>query len=73
MGRMYLDPPAKLRCQATITLRDGSKAQCGRRRKVGGLCTQHDAMKTERLAVALGVELLGEAMRRDRHLASRGG
>lgn len=45
----YIDPPAWRRCRATITLRDKSKAQCGRainraydqHGTLGGLCTQH--------------------------------
>lgn len=37
----FIDAPADERCEWTIKLRDGSGAQCGRRRVVGSLCTQH--------------------------------
>lgn len=39
--RRFVDAPQDERCAATISLRDGSLAQCGRRKKVGGLCRQH--------------------------------
>jgi hypothetical protein len=42
--RRFVDAPADQRCSCTIFLRDGSEAQCGRRKKVGGLCTQHTRM-----------------------------
>lgn len=45
-SRRFIDTPAEQRCQHTITLRDGSKAQCGKRRRAGGtLCTQHSQTK----------------------------
>lgn len=44
-GRRFQDAPAEQRCGWTIKLRDGSTAQCGRRRKFGwGYCGQHIAM-----------------------------
>ena len=39
--RQFIDAPNAERCKADVTLSDGSKAQCGRRRKVGDLCLQH--------------------------------
>lgn len=39
--RRFIDTPSGMRCQWEVTLKDGSKAQCGRARKVGQLCTQH--------------------------------
>jgi hypothetical protein len=39
--RRFIDAPQAERCKADVMLRDGSKAQCGRWRKVGDLCTQH--------------------------------
>lgn len=41
--RQFLDAPSAVRCRADVTLRDGSKAQCGRREmfKGGKLCWQH--------------------------------
>ena len=42
--RVYIDPPASERCQWTRTLRDGSKAQCGRRHMDGKHCAQHAKM-----------------------------
>lgn len=39
--RRFIDAPTEQRCTATTTLRDGSKAQCGRYRKLGCLCRQH--------------------------------
>lgn len=43
-GSRFVDAPQDMRCQWDVTLRDGSKAQCGRRRKIGQLCTQHHKM-----------------------------
>lgn len=37
----FIDAPQSVRCGRTITLRDNSAAQCGRRAKRGGLCAQH--------------------------------
>ncbi len=45
--RRFVDAPQDMRCQWEITLRDGSKAQCGRARKVDQLCTQHAKMLAE--------------------------
>ena len=41
--RVWTDAPTAERCAATITLRDKSKAQCGRRAAgASGLCHQHN-------------------------------
>lgn len=45
MKRKFFDAPADQRCEWTITLRDGSKAQCGRKKTTGQLCTQHAKME----------------------------
>ena len=45
MKRIFKDAPYEARCEANITLRDGSQAQCGRYRKVGCLCKQHAKIK----------------------------
>ena len=45
MSRRFIDAPYELRCGWTITLRDGSKAQCGRHHTNGRLCTQHEKMR----------------------------
>ena len=42
--RRFIDAPDDQRCKSTITLRDGSKAQCGRYGKVSDLCRQHHKM-----------------------------
>jgi len=39
--RTFIDATAEDRCEWTITLRDGSEAQCGRRHVDGQLCRQH--------------------------------
>ena len=44
MTRRFIDAPDALRCTATITLTDKSKARCGRYAKVEELCTQHAKM-----------------------------
>lgn len=46
MTRRFIDAPSELRCSWTVTLRDGSEAQCGRYRRLGDpqLCTQHAKM-----------------------------
>lgn len=44
MSRRFIDAPSEQRCSWTVTLRDGSKAQCGRRKTSGDLCTQHSKM-----------------------------
>lgn len=41
MARRFIDATAEERCEWTVTLRDGSTAQCGRRHTDGQLCTQH--------------------------------
>lgn len=53
--RSFKDAPADLRCQWDITLRDRSKAQCGRARKPGRqLCAQH-----QKIYDAMGCEYCG--------------
>jgi hypothetical protein len=48
--RRFIDAPREFRCVWTITLRDGSKAQCGRRKAIGQLCMQHEKINiTNRL------------------------
>jgi hypothetical protein len=42
--RRYINPPPLQRCIHTIRLRDGSLAQCGRRRVISAFCRQHHAM-----------------------------
>lgn len=44
MARRFIDASAEERCEWTVTLRDGSTAQCGRRHTDGQLCTQHAKM-----------------------------
>lgn len=44
MSRRFIDAAQHERCEATITLRDGSQAQCGRKHTDGQLCTQHRKM-----------------------------
>jgi uncharacterized Fe-S cluster-containing protein len=39
--RRFKDAPSVCRCQATVHLKDGTTAQCGRYRKLGVHCTQH--------------------------------
>jgi len=46
--RPYIDPPTRDRCRATVTLTDGSTAQCGRRAGESGYCWQHAAQTTNR-------------------------
>lgn len=61
MTRRFVDAPAATRCTATITLKDGSAAQCGRHQKVGTLCTQHSKMETKmtgQLGEVMSVEIL---------------
>jgi hypothetical protein len=51
--RRFVDAKSSFRCEKTIVLRDGSKAQCGRARVVGLLCTQHAVMLHGAAAVAI--------------------
>ena len=46
--RIFKDAPTESRCIWTITMRDGSKAQCGRRKVQGDFCTQHKKIDFER-------------------------
>src|SRR5258706_478039 len=44
--RRFIDAPDASRCAATVYLRDGSGAQCGRnRRPPSALCTQHERIR----------------------------
>ena len=43
--RIYIDPPYAQRCIFNITMSDNSKAQCGKRKRVGELCKQHYKIK----------------------------
>ena len=45
MKRIFVDAPTEMRCEATVTLKDKTTAQCGRYKKIGCLCTQHSKMK----------------------------
>lgn len=47
MVRKFIDAPLENRCQWDITLKDGSKAQCGRRHVDGRFCRQHAKMAAE--------------------------
>lgn len=40
-----INPHLDKRCEWTVTLKDGSGAQCGRLKKVGRLCKQHSKME----------------------------
>jgi len=44
MTRRFIDATQDERCQWEVTLTDGSKAQCGRRKVHDQLCTQHHKM-----------------------------
>lgn len=44
MKRRFVDALNGDRCAWTITLKDGSDAQCGRRHTDGLLCSQHKKM-----------------------------
>ena len=51
--RLYNDPSIGARCSQTITLRDGTKAQCGRRRMpFRDCCWQHNTPKQRRPIIA---------------------
>lgn len=39
--RKFIDTPLNERCVFTIKLRDGTFAQCGRKKKLNELCLQH--------------------------------
>ncbi len=45
--RRFVDAGRGERCAATIVLRDNTLAQCGRRRSVGALCTQHETIRRD--------------------------
>lgn len=45
--RRFIDAPQDERCKYDITLRDGSGAQCGRRKVDGDYCRQHAAIVTK--------------------------
>lgn len=47
--RVFIDAKMECRCTWTITLKDGSQAQCGRRSKTDDrLCNQHAKMKAKK-------------------------
>ncbi len=47
--RRFFDAPPAKRCEASIRLKDGSMAQCGRSRKDGHLyCWQHVAARAQK-------------------------
>jgi hypothetical protein len=52
--RRFIDATAEERCEWTVTLQDGSKAQCGRRHTDGQLCTQHSKMRAAWACVYCG-------------------
>lgn len=45
MKRRFFDATLEERCVWIIKLRDGSEAQCGRRKTNDDLCTQHTKME----------------------------
>lgn len=49
--RRFVDAPNETRCKWDRVLRDGSGAQCGRRRAVGDYCTQHARIANARPVV----------------------
>lgn len=68
-ARRFIDAPIEERCGWNIRLRDGSGAQCGRRRLVGGrFCAQHAKMAKQgnlRLSVLSGgMHVIPIALRR---------
>ena len=65
MPRQFIDAPQGSRCTATVSLRDGTTAQCGRHAKVGTLCTQHAKMATD--------EMRGAVERNEQRIATYGG
>jgi hypothetical protein len=52
--------PYDSRCVASVYLKDGSGAQCFRRRRAGELCRQHSKMKRIRIN-AFGAPVFSEA------------
>lgn len=51
----FVDAPLAERCRWNITLRDGSLAQCGRRRMAGGWqCSQHQKIRERDFACCGG-------------------
>ena len=47
----FIDAPIGQRCEAVITLKDGSTAQCGRYGKVDSLCRQHAKIASSRATI----------------------
>lgn len=41
----FIDAPCSVRCKATIRLKDGTTAQCGRKGPINGLCRQHESIR----------------------------
>lgn len=57
MKRRWTDAPMSDRCTKNIWMRDGSGAQCGRRRQPGfDLCHQHQRMQDDRTARSKSAE-----------------
>lgn len=54
--RRFIDAPQSQRCIANIIMVDGSLAQCGRYRKVGEYCRQHEKMKMTDRSITLRSE-----------------
>lgn len=47
--RRFIDAPDSERCIATIFFKDGSGARCGRYRKLGQFCRQHQAIEAKKI------------------------
>jgi len=57
--RRFIDAPIDERCEASIVLKDGSGAQCGRRKREESFCFQHSKLGNyELLEAAKKVVLL---------------
>jgi hypothetical protein len=50
MKRRFIDAPCAERCVAAIFYKDGSGARCGRYRKLGQFCRQHQAIEARKIA-----------------------
>jgi hypothetical protein len=63
--RRFFDAPDEVRCQASVVMKDGTTAQCGRRECMDGLgyCWQHQRQLTspDADAKALDAELRGNS------------
>lgn len=60
MTRRFVDAPQDCRCTATITLRDKSTAQCGRKATEGDLCTQHARIEDRRVLARVDAHIKAE-------------